>query len=135
MFLFVILIIGLFSSQGKEEEICLPTSKEQESPRPFLATALLQLVVGPAIEEDEEKQPEHPGEIAPQHIGQPVFTSIDTRKANRENHYYCQDLQWQQEPIIAPLTHGSGETQIEEKAIIDNIVLGITRGKAVELEE
>jgi len=39
----------------------------------------------PAIEEDEERQPEYTREIPSQDIRQPVLILIETGKANREN--------------------------------------------------
>ena len=44
---------------------------------------------------------------------------IHPRKANREDHQHCIELEGDQDPAIAPLADRFGEAQIEQKPIVE----------------
>src|SRR5439155_14381735 len=54
---------------------------------------------------------------------------IHPRKANQEDIHHCEELEWDQEPAIAPLADRFGEAQKEQKAIVDDGILHMARRK------
>src|SRR5437588_2462807 len=54
---------------------------------------------------------------------------IHTRIANQENIQYSIELKRDQDPAIAPLAYRLGEAQIEQKTIVDHVILNMARGE------
>src|SRR6266480_7804559 len=50
-----------------------------------------------------------------------------SRIADEENIQHSVDLKWNQYPTIAPLTYRLGKAQIEQKTIVDDVILNMTR--------
>src|SRR6266566_4923303 len=92
----------------------------------FLGAAASEVSGRPAIEGDEQVEQERAGEVARQGIGNPVRACQHTGIANDEDIQNGEDLEWQQYPVIAPFAYGFCKAQIQQEAVIDNAMLGMT---------
>jgi hypothetical protein len=64
-----------------------------------------------------------------------MLTCEQARIANNEQVENCKHLQWQQDPMITPLAHRFGETEIQQKSVIQHIVDHMTRREAMNGDE
>src|SRR5215469_15244524 len=85
----------------------------------------------PAIEENAHQEPDGAGDVACQHIGQPVFAFIDARKADGQNIHHTVHLKWNENPAILPGAHRRREAEEKQEAIIGDIVFGMAGWKAL----
>ena len=88
-------------------------------------TPLRQYIGDPAVKKNEEEQVDKPFQISPKDIEQPVIPFQNTRIADREQIVDSIELQWEQNPMIAPFPHGFRQAQIEQKSVVHNVVLGM----------
>ena len=77
----------------------------------------------PAIDEDAHEQPDRAGEIASQHIGQPVFTFQDARVADGQDIKHAVNLKWDEQPAIFPCAYWRCKAEEEQEAIIGHVML------------
>src|SRR2546421_11903664 len=92
----------------------------------FLGAAGSQVCCCPTIQGNEQVEQERAGEVARQCIGDPVRTGQHTSIANDEDIQDGEDLEWQQYPVITPLAYGFCKAQVQQEAVIDNAMLGMT---------
>jgi hypothetical protein len=84
----------------------------------------------PAIEEDAHEQPEGTGEVAGQHVGQPVFTFEYTGVADAEDVKHAIYLKRDENPAIFPCPYRRRKAEEEQETIIGNIVFGVAGWEA-----
>ena len=84
----------------------------------------------PAIEEDAHEQPEGTGEVAGQHVGQPVFAFEYTGVADGEDVKHAIYLKRDENPAIFPCAYRRRKAEEEQETIIGNIVFGVAGWEA-----
>ena len=84
----------------------------------------------PAIEEDAHEQPDGAGEVASQHIGQPVFAFEDARVADSEDVKHAVNLKGNKEPAKLPCAYWRRKAEEKQETIIGYVMLGVAGWEA-----